>query len=86
MTTTATHVFAEIAAGIRYVLRDPLLELSQITHFEDLPGWDSLHHVAVMVEAECRFDIMFEVPEIHQVRSVDDLVRAVVAKQTSIAA
>ena len=60
--------------AMRWVLRDPDLGVSASTRLEDLTGWDSMAHISLMVETECRFDVMFEVAEIEAVRTVGDIV------------
>ncbi len=71
----------EITAIVRGILRDPTLELTENRHFEDLAGWDSMDLVAVVVEAECRFDIQFELTEIDRLVTVGDLLHMIVTKQ-----
>ena len=48
---------------------------------DDLPAWDSMNHITVVVEAECRFDIQFQPAEIEQLTTVRDLVRMIQAKR-----
>ncbi|MBN8906989.1 MAG: acyl carrier protein, partial [Rhodospirillales bacterium] len=59
----------------------PDLECEPGTLLEDLPGWDSMLHIAVMVELECRFGITVAPDEVDAMVSVGDLVRMVGAKQ-----
>ena len=72
---------AEIAEIFRYVMRDDALEVTSRTTPDDVPGWDSMNHIALAVEAECRFGIAFEPDEIDAFRSVGDLIAAILAKQ-----
>lgn len=64
----------QLLQAMRWLLRDPDLAASPNTRLEDLTGWDSMAHISLMVEAECRFDVMFEVAEIESVRAVGDIV------------
>ena len=70
----------DVIAAVRDVLREPDVPLSADTSLEDIPGWDSMDLIAVVVELECRFDILFELPELDSFYRVGDLVRGVSAK------
>ena len=76
----------EITVILREVLRDNSCEVAATTRFEDLPGWDSMDLVAVVVEAECRFNVQFELVEIDRLTTVGDLLRMIAAKQAHFAA
>jgi acyl carrier protein len=76
----------EIFAILRAVLRDNELELIPATRFDDLNGWDSMDLVTMVVEIECRFCLQFEITEIERFVTIDDLHRAIVAKQALAAA
>jgi acyl carrier protein len=76
---------ATILAGLidifRTVLEDPDLELTMETTSDDLPCWDSINHIAIVVEAECRFDIEFRTVEIEDLTRVRELVRLIETKR-----
>ena len=72
---------SEIAEIFRQVLHDDALELTPRTTQDDVPGWDSMNHIALVVEAECRFGIEFEPDEIDNFHSVGDLIAAIMAKR-----
>ena len=84
--STGSPVLAEITDIFRDLLRDPTLELSAGSSPDDVPGWDSMTHIALVVEAECRFGVQFHTAEIEQLRNVGDLVRHIEMKQTHAAA
>jgi acyl carrier protein len=71
----------EITAILREMLGDNQLELTPATRFDELTDWDSMDLVTVVVEAECRFHVQFELAEIDRLSSVGDLMRMVEAKQ-----
>jgi acyl carrier protein len=77
---------SEIASIIRHVLCDDSLAITADTHFEDLPGWDDMDLVRIVVEVECRFDVHFNLTEIDRLATVGDLLRAAVTKQALAAA
>ena len=70
----------EVADILRYVLRDTRLDIATDQRLDDLPAWDSMHHVTAVVEAECRFGIEFNLDEIDSLQTVADLVRMIEAK------
>jgi acyl carrier protein len=73
----------EITAILREVLHDSTLECGPGTRFDDVNGWDSMDLVTVVVEAECRFDVQFELAEIDRLATVGDLLHMIAAKQAS---
>jgi acyl carrier protein len=77
-------ILAEITDIFRSVLRDPSIELTLETTADDLPAWDSMNHIAVVVEAECRFDIQFDAREIEELTSVGELVRMIHGKLAQV--
>ncbi len=74
-------VLDEVTDILRAVLDDPDLAISPDTVAADVPGWDSMAHIALVVEAECRFGITFRTTEIEALRRVSDLVRLIEAKR-----
>ncbi|HUB11371.1 MAG TPA: acyl carrier protein [Acetobacteraceae bacterium] len=78
-------VIAQVADIFRTVLNQPDLELSLRSTPDDVPGWDSMTHITLLVEAECRFGIEFHPAEVEALQSVGELVRAIEAKCASAA-
>lgn len=76
----------ELADIIRSLVRDPNLELSEASTPDDVPGWDSMTHIALIVEAECRFGVRFHTAEIEELRSIGELIRHIRAKRIDAAA
>lgn len=82
LTPLATRsVLAEVTAILRDVLDDPRIELTADTVAADVPGWDSMAHIALVVEVECRFGVTFHAAEIEALHRVGDLVRLIEAKR-----
>jgi acyl carrier protein len=75
-------VLAEITDVVRQVLQDRTIELDPETAIDDMPGWDSMNHIAILVEAECRFDVIFEIADVDAVPTVGHLVRLIQAKRS----
>lgn len=75
-------VLAEVTDVVRQVLEDRTIELRQETPVDGLAGWDSMNHVAILVELECRFDVTFELDDLDAVPTVGHLVRMIQAKRS----
>ena len=76
----------ELSAIVQEVLQDSGLAIEAATRFEDLPGWDPMDLLAVVVEAECRYDLQFELTEIDHLVTAGDLLQMIIAKQALAAA
>jgi acyl carrier protein len=74
------RLLSDVISAVRCVLQDPDLELTLATRLDDIPGWDSMDVISVTVELECRYDILFELPEIDNFYVVGDMVRGLAAK------
>jgi acyl carrier protein len=57
-----------------FVIADPM-------SFDDIPGWDSVGHMNLVMELESHFGIRFDMDEIVGLDSVG-AVRAIVARRT----
>jgi acyl carrier protein len=73
-------ILAEITDIVRTVFGDPYIELTPEMTSDDLPVWDSMNYIRLVVEAECRFDIEFQAVEIEDVKTVGELVQMIEAK------
>lgn len=79
-------VLAEVTDIFRSVFEDPTIELTLDTIADDVPCWDSMNHITIVVEVECRFGIQFQTAEIEELKSVGELVRAIQSKRALMAA
>ncbi|HVC62248.1 MAG TPA: acyl carrier protein [Acetobacteraceae bacterium] len=82
---TEQPVLAGVTEIFRAVFNDPDLELTSRSTADEVPGWDSMTHITLIVEAECRFGILFQAAEIESLYSVGELVRAIEAKRAPAA-
>lgn len=83
--TIGRPVMAEVTDIFRAVLNQPDLELTPRSTADDIPGWDSMTHVTLLVEAECRFGIEFVASEVETLQSVGEIARAIEAKRAATA-
>ena len=73
-------LLAELTDIARSVFEDPGLELAAATTCDDVPAWDSLNHITLVVEVECRFGIKFAIDEVEDIKSVGTLARLIESK------
>jgi acyl carrier protein len=64
----------------RSVFDDPDLTVSLATTANDVPGWDSIVHITLVIEIEREFGVKFRMAEIEKLRNVGDLVASLEAK------
>jgi acyl carrier protein len=62
------------------VLENPAIALRRETVAGDVPEWDSLNHVMLVVAIEKRFNIRFAAGEIHSFRNVGEMCDAIAKK------
>lgn len=63
-----------IEALVRDELDDDAISIQRSTRAVDVPGWDSLAHVRIVVAIERAFDVRFPMSAIGDVRDVGGLV------------
>jgi acyl carrier protein len=76
-----TAILAVLSEIFRSVLDDPDIEVTMETTCDDLPCWDPMNHITIVVEAEYRFDIQFRTAEIEDLTRVSELVRLIETKR-----
>jgi acyl carrier protein len=74
---TDEQILADITALLRDVFDDPSLPVSPNTSAKDVPGWDSMKQVMILLAVEEKFKIEFTTREMDGLRNVGDLVAAV---------
>jgi acyl carrier protein len=70
----------QISAVFSDVLDDDDVRLSRATTAADVPGWDSLAHVRLILAVEKTFGVKFSAAQVTKLKNVGDLVDAVEAK------
>jgi acyl carrier protein len=74
MPPSTQAILAAITDIARLVFDDDALELTLESTSDDVPCWDSMNHITLVVEAECRFNIHFGTVEVEELKSVGELV------------
>ena len=70
-------IFERIRDLFREVLRNDALQIEMGDAAPDVPGWDSLTHVSLILRIEREFHVRFSSREVDSLRSVGDLVALV---------
>jgi acyl carrier protein len=66
---------AEVIAKLQGIFDDLLLDPSELrpeTTAKDVPEWDSLMHISILVAVEKAFGIRFRVGEVEKTRNVGE--------------
>ena len=75
---------AAILSGLTDLFRemfdDDALVLTPETEAADVPGWDSMNHITIVVETEQRFGVKFQTSEIEELKNVGEFVRVIERK------
>ncbi len=71
---------ADLYAIIRDVLGDESLELSRESSAYDVPGWDSVSQVSIILGVEAHFGIRLRTRDIDRLRNVGDFVDLIAGK------
>jgi acyl carrier protein len=74
------ELLARLNEIFRSVFDDPDLTVSTATTAKDVPGWDSIVHITLVIEVERQFNVKFQMAEIEKLRNVGDLVAILAAK------
>ncbi len=78
---THDEILAQLTEIFRTVLDDDGLVLTPATTAADIPAWDSMNHITIVVEAERHFGIKVRTAEIEELRNVGDFVALIAGKR-----
>jgi acyl carrier protein len=68
------EIMGKIRTILAEVIDDDGLQLTESTTSDDVPDWDSLSHMKLMVGLESELGLRFEVEEISGITGVRDLI------------
>lgn len=74
------NVLSKMAGVFRRVFDDENIQLVDATTAQDIPGWDSLTHINLIIEIEEEFDLKFTVDDIAGLKNVGEMVAMVERK------
>lgn len=78
-----TMVLATLTDIFRDVFDDPSLVLSPSTTAQDVPGWDSVTHITLVVEVESRLGVRFNTAELEELKNIGEFVDLIKKKQAA---
>ncbi len=70
----------EIERVFRRVFDDNSIELRLTTSAPDIPGWDSLTHINLIIELEEEFDLRFTVDDLAGLKNVGEMAQMIKRK------
>lgn len=73
----------ELTAVFREVFDQPEIQLTLETTAQDIPDWDSLMHIQIVVAAEKRFGVRFAPGEIESLKNVGEFLKLISNKTGS---
>jgi acyl carrier protein len=73
-------ILAQVNEVFRTVLGDPKLAIGLETTAKDVPEWDSLTHVELIVAIEKRFKIKFTSREVRRFQNVGEMCETITQK------
>jgi acyl carrier protein len=77
-------IYEQLTDIFRDVFDDQTLVPNAQTKASDVPEWDSLNHINLIVAVESRFRIKFKTAELESLRNVGHLVE-LIQKKTTVA-
>jgi acyl carrier protein len=77
---TEPEIIEGLAEILRDVFDDDSLQVTQDTSAADIPDWDSLNQINIVVAAEMRFGVKFRTAELEGLRNVGELARLIRSK------
>lgn len=75
---------AEVISKLQDIFDDLLLdptELKPETTAKDVPEWDSLMHISILVAVEKAFEIRFRVGEVEKTRNVGEFADLIILRK-----
>jgi acyl carrier protein len=78
---TNETILDELAIIVGAVLDNPAVVLTRETTATDVPDWDSMTHITIIVESERHFGIKVRTSEIEELHNVGDFVDLIAAKR-----
>ena len=78
-----SHIYRTLTEIFREVFDDDTIVLTPETTAADIPGWDSMAHVGLMVAIESRMNVRFKSSELEAMHNVGQLVGVLEYKMES---
>ncbi len=75
-----SNINAKLQEVFRSVFENTALEINPETSAKDVANWDSMNHILLITEIESQFDVSFEMDDLIEMKSVGDIVAAILRK------
>ena len=75
-----TEILTTIRDVLADVVDDPSLQISESTTADDVPEWDSINHVKLLIGLESDLGFRFETQEVSGLKNVGELIDVVQKK------
>ena len=79
-------IYAKLTEIFHAMLEGETVTLTPETTADDVPGWDSMNHIFIVVEIERQFGIKFQTAEMEELKNVGELVQLIGSKLSDKAA
>lgn len=76
----ANQIYAKLTGIFQSVFADNTLMASPSLAAKDVPGWDSLRNIRLMLTIEKSFKVRFSASEIGKLKNVGELVQLIQSK------
>jgi len=77
---TSKNTLERVSQICRLVFDNSDLDISLETSARDVANWDSLNHVALIMEVERSFDIKFALGELQDLKNIASLIQLIDSK------
>lgn len=76
------NIYQQIKEVFRQVLGDDTIAVEAQTTAKDIPEWDSIMHVLLIVAVEKRFGVKFTAAEVQSLQNVGELANLISLKSS----
>jgi acyl carrier protein len=75
------EIWKVLTSVFRDVFEDERLEIEASTTARDIPDWDSLRHIELLVAVEAAFGVRFNTGEVGGLKNVGEMVKLIGTKR-----
>ncbi|MEO5332076.1 MAG: acyl carrier protein [Magnetococcus sp. YQC-5] len=77
------EILSRLCPVVQEVFQDKFLMVTETLSMNEVPAWDSINHMTLIIAVEQMFKIQFSLTELVKVESIGDLMALIAAKETS---
>jgi acyl carrier protein len=75
-----SEIMARVTPIFRVVFNDDALVVGEGTTAADVPGWDSLSNINLLIAVEKAFDVKFSIKDVRNLKNVGELLELIKRK------